>query len=356
MSETSQAGVFVVRGSDDVLRGEAVTRLVDRLVGDGDRTLLVTEFDGPDYDLSAAVDAAQTMPFLTERRIVVVRHASRFGGGRSNADAAGDDEPLAEEGGSLDALYTYLRQPSATTDLVVVWEKVPLPGHRSKPFPPKLTKAVKSAGGEVITADAPGGRGAEAWVADQLAEHGLRLDADARRSLVERLGEDTGALIGVIERLLGVYGPGAKLGAGEVEPFLGEAGGVPPWELTDAVDRGDTALAMAKLQRMLGGGERHPLQLMSTLYAHYERILRLDGAPVTSEREAADLLGLKGSTFPARKALAQARRLGPVGVSRAMRLLADADLELRGAQAWPAGLVMEVLVARLCQLARLGQR
>ena len=83
---------------------------------------------------------------------------------------------------------------------------------------------------------------------------------------------------------------------------------------------------------------------------------RLDGADVTSEQEAAAVLGMKGSTFPARKALSQARRLGPKGISRSVQLLAEADLDLRGARAWPEQLVIEVLVARLASVARAGRR
>ena len=37
---------------------------------------------------------------------------------------------------------------------------------------------------------------------------------------------------------------------------------------------------------------------------------------------------------------------------RAVGLLAGADLDLRGKQAWPDELVMEVLVARLARLSR----
>ena len=48
-----------------------------------------------------------------------------------------------------------------------------------------------------------------------------------------------------------------------------------PWELTDTIDRGDTATAIELLHRMLGAG-RHPLQLMATLHTHYARMLRLD--------------------------------------------------------------------------------
>jgi DNA polymerase-3 subunit delta len=58
------------------------------------------------------------------------------------------------------------------------------------------------------------------------------------------------------------------------------------------------------------------------------------------------------STFPARKAMQQGRRLGTAGVSRAVGLLAQADLDLRGARAWPDELVLEVLVARLSRLKR----
>src|SRR5690606_32727482 len=108
--------------------------------------------------------------------------------------------------------------------------------------------------------------------------------------------------------LRSTYGAGARLGVDEIEPFLGDDGGVPPWDLTDAIDRGDRSGALHLLQRMLVG--RHPFQLLSTLHTHYSRMMQLDGAQVAGERGAADLLGMKGSTFPAKKALGQARRLG----------------------------------------------
>jgi DNA polymerase-3 subunit delta len=126
---------------------------------------------------------------------------------------------------------------------------------------------------------------------------------------------------------------------------------VPPWDLTDAIDRGDRAAALELLQRMLGQGDRHPFQLLSTLHAHYARMLRLDGADVSGEKDAAALLGMKGSTFPAKKALGQARRLGHERIVRAIDLLAQADLDLRGGKAWPDGLVLELLVARLATLS-----
>lgn len=338
MSGALHAPVHLMKGVDDVLRGEALSQLVSGLVGDGDRGLLVDEFAGNEYELGAAVDAAQTPPFLTPERIVVVRHLGRF--------------PRAED---LSGLLAYLESPQPTTKLVLVWERAPDSTTRLVAVPPKLSRAVSAAGGEVISTDAPSGRGRSGWVGERLAGADLHVDAAGRTRIAEHVGEDAGAMVGLVERLVGVFGSPAQLSQSDIEPFLGTAGGVPPWELTDAIDLGDVSTALDRLQRTLNGG-RHPLALMSTLQSHFLRMLRLDGAGATSEKAAAEVLGLKGSTFPARKALTQVRRLGPKRLRRCVELLAEADVDLRGAKAWPDELIIEVLVARLAVVARAGQR
>jgi DNA polymerase-3 subunit delta len=80
-------------------------------------------------------------------------------------------------------------------------------------------------------------------------------------------------------------------------------------------------------------------------------MVRLDGAGVAGEKDAAALLGMKGSTFPAKKALQQGRSLGSAKLARAVHLLAAADLDLRGRTDQPGEQVLEVLVARLAALS-----
>ena len=136
-----------------------------------------------------------------------------------------------------------------------------------------------------------------------------------------------------------------------VEPFLGDAGGVPPWDLTDAIDGGRTDRAIELLGRMLGAGERHPLQVMAILQGHYGKLATLDGLGLRTEGEAASALGIKPG-FPARKALELSRRLGGSNIRRAIDLLAGADLDLRGGKDLDDRLVMEILVARLSRPPR----
>ena len=130
---------------------------------------------------------------------------------------------------------------------------------------------------------------------------------------------------------------------------------MPPWELTDAIDKGDIAArarAAAPDDRAAATGTRCRSWPRSTATT---RGCCASTAPTpATRRRRPQLLGLKGSTFPARKALtAGAAGSAPAASQRAIGLLAEADLDLRGAQAWPDELVMEVLVARL---ARLGPR
>jgi DNA polymerase-3 subunit delta len=234
-----------------------------------------------------------------------------------------------------------------TTDLVLVWDKGPRFTGRSS-LPRSLTDAVKGAGGVVVATDVPtGGRGRDEWVKDHLSSAPVSLDGPARQLLVERLGEDLNRLGSILSVLEGAYGAGA--GVEELRPFLGEAGGVPPWDLTDAIDRGDLGGAIDMVQRMLVGGDRHALQIMATLHGHVGALLALDGSGVRTKGEAATHLGIR-SEFRAGKLLQQARLLGSERIRRCLLLLADADLDLRGRSEWPDQLVLEVLVARMARV------
>lgn len=316
--------VHLITGDDESLVLTAISDLLKRLVGDGDRTLMVDDFDNEEFEVRAVVDAAQTPPFLTERRVVVARGIGRF-----NTD---DVAPLV----------AYLGDPLPTTELVLVSG-----GGR---MPKALTDAVKTCGGTTVeTAPPSRARERAGWFDDQIRQFGLKLDGQAIAMLTEWLGEDAGRLQGILETLNATYGTARTLRSADIAPFLGDAGGIPPWDLTDSIDAGDTTRALQLLHRMMGAGERHPLQVMSILHGHYSKLLALDGVNARDEVSAAAAMGIKPG-FPAKKALNQYRKLGGGGTTRAIGLLAQADLDLRGAKEWPEALVMEVLVARLSRL------
>jgi DNA polymerase III subunit delta len=313
----------LLTGDDESVLRSAVSALVNDLVGDGERSMMVDEFEGDEYELRLVVDAAQTPPFLTDSRVIIARDIGRF---------------LTND---IDALVTYIGNPLDSSELVIVAGG----GRTAK----KLADAVKANG--IITNTSPPSRAKErhGWLSDKIAEAGLRFDGGAVAQLGQWLGEDAGRLDGVISTLRSTFGDDRKLSFDDIEPFLGEAGGVPPWDFTDAIDAGNTTKALTLLGRMTHAGGRHPLQIMSILHTSYGNLAKLDGARATSEQDAMAATGIK-SAYPAKKALQNYRRLGGPGTKRAVELLAQADLDLRGAKELDAELIMEVLVARLSKL------
>ena len=291
--------VHLITGDDESLLLTAVSEVVHRVVGGGDRSLMVDEFDDDEYEVRAVVDAAQTPPFLTEMRVVVARGVGRF--------SADDVAPLV----------AYLGDPLPSTELVLVAGG----GRLAK----ALADAVKKTGGTVIdTAPPMRARERGGWFEEQVTAAGLRLDHQALTLLASWLGEDAGRVQGILETLASAYGDSRTLKVVDVEPFLGEAGGVPPWDLTDAVDRGDTTKSLLLLHRMMRAGERHPLQVMAILHSHYTKLLTLDGADavrrVVRRGSARHQAGVSGQEGAGSVPQARQRRCGagdrPVGPGR----------------------------------------
>lgn len=324
VSGPSVTDVVLVRGDDPVLRDRTVRELVIAAAQGEDLSLCLDEFGTADeLDIAAAIDAAMTPPMFSNRRVVLVRDVGRL------------DAGLAE------VLLDYLAAPSPTTSMILV--------AGGGTVPKKVLDALKRLGAMVETG-APSGKARQGWVDERVAASPVNLDRRAAQRLGDHLGDGVSRIDGILSVLAAVYGEGARIGIDELEPFLGDAGSGAPWDLTDAIDRGDAAGALDQLRRQMNAGDRHALQIMASVSAHFSKMLRLSGAGIRDENEAAKALGLTGSTFPAKKALTQANRLGPSGISRAIHLLAEADLDLRGRRDIPSDIVMEVLIARLSRL------
>ncbi len=333
MSATSPVA-YLVQGDDVGLVSQELTALVARLAAGGaGGPTPVEEYGDPGRGearrdeappVALALAACRTPPFLAERRVVVLR------------DTAGLDASQVKD------VVAYLSDPLPSTLLVLACA--------GKSAPAALVKAVRASGVVVDAAPAAVGRARSTWFAERLRQAPVRIAPAAAARLEEHLGEDIARLEGILAALHAAYGDRAAVGPEELEPFLGSAGGVAPWDLTDAIDAGDASRAVDALQRMVSAGERHPLQVLATLHRHVGAMLRLDGSDATDETSAAAVTGLR--PYPAKKALAQSRRLGHERIARAVTLLAAADLDLRGGLGWPDALVLEVLVARLARLGR----
>lgn len=320
---------YLITGEDERLISAQLTDLVDQLVGDADRSSVYESYDFAEVqsdDREAAVaqvvNAAQTQSLFADFRVVVARHV--------------EITPL-----NVEPLVAYLKAPAEQCHLVFT--------ARGR-VPKSLSDALKKAGTAMFETTPPSKRRELVeWYKTKFVEAGLKIDAVALEEVVEWLGQDSARLPGLLELLASTYGQKQRLSYDDVSPFLGDAGHVQPWDLTDAIDGGDTANALFMLRRMLASGEFHAFQVLSILHNHYTKVLRLDGSGASNPMEAMQFIGTR-SEFQGRKYLELSRSLGSKKAFDAIQLLARADRGLRGATGLDNELVLEVLVARLSRL------
>jgi DNA polymerase-3 subunit delta len=321
------ASSYLVRGDDASLVAQEVRALLADVVGDRDRSLVVEEIGGgpgDDINVGAVVDACLTPPFLIDQRVVVVREAGRL----LTAD--------------VPRLVEVVNDPLPSTVLILVGGGGAVPA--------ALVKAISAAGKVIdVSVNRPGDR--KAWLHEHLRHAPVKLEPQAAQLLGQHVGEDLGRVEGLLGALAAAYGPGARISVADLEPYLGEAGTVARYEITDAIDRGDAAAALGVLHRMTEAGGLSAVEVLFSLHRHYANMLALDGATISSGEEAAQLLSVS-SAFVGKKALEQSRRLGSARIGHAIELLADADLDVKGASGLPPELVVEILVARLSRQTR----
>jgi DNA polymerase-3 subunit delta len=338
--------VHLVTGDDPVLRAGALGALLGELLDGDDPTLALEdhevpargagEGDGGGAEARQAVvdevlNAAATPPFMTTRRIVVLREVGLL---------------AASE---IDGILRYLEAPLPTTALVLV-----AGGGRT---PKSLEQEVKRAG----TVRGPEATKPADVLARELAAAELRLQGDAAKVVLGHVGNDAGLIPGVVDTLSSTFGPGASLTTEQVVPYLTDSGSVPVWDLTNAIEKGDVAAALGALHTMLTVTSplqpkpMHSLQVLGLLHSQYRKLLALDDPEVRSAEDAAAALGGRTSPNAARFRLRQARALGSDGLRQAFDHLARADLDIKGERAIPEDAVLELLVTRLAELsARAG--
>lgn len=346
---------YLVQGADPVLRDREVQRVVDDLLDGADRSFALDDHtlaskrrasDGSDERadedaddtgsvelpaFTAITTALSSPPFMTPSRVVVVREIGN----------------LSSEQGKW--LAQWISDPLDGVHLVLV-----AGGGRT---PAALDKACK-ANANIV---GPAAEQTSDVLQRELKDAQVKLAPDAAARVASHLGDDAGRIPELVELWQSAYGEEAVLDLTEIEPYLGELGTAGRFDLANAVDRGDVPKALETLHRLMHATSAaqpkplHPMQIMATLVYHYQRLLRLDDPSIVTKEHAAQALGMKsagGARFP----LEASKRLGSDGLREALRLLAQAELDLRGASGVDEQTVMEVLIARLAALSRRSAR
>jgi DNA polymerase-3 subunit delta len=172
------------------------------------------------------------------------------------------------------------------------------------------------------------------WVVDSSAAEGVKLEMDAARELVDALGGDMMLIATEIEKLFLYVGEKKRITLGDVETMVLAAKQRSIYELTDAISSRDRVRALEVLQAILstGEGEEAAIGHLYMLAKTFRQMLVIAEKNVRDSRALWQVLwqGFRVPPFAAEDVIRQARRFkSRRDLTRALRLIARADLELR---------------------------
>jgi DNA polymerase-3 subunit delta len=121
--------------------------------------------------------------------------------------------------------------------------------------PAKLLKAVKAAKGEVHAFEAPKARDMPRVLVGDTQRLGFKLEPDAARLLVERMGAEPLRLRNELERLALWAGEGGQVIVADLEEMIADTSEAAVWTLSDAVIEGDARTALRVGEQLIEQGE-----------------------------------------------------------------------------------------------------
>lgn len=320
----SPVPLIVLFGDDGFLKSEALGRLRQLLSpGDAEASLVLYDAQERMPDWADVAAALRTPSLFGGRRVVIVRGADMF----VSAQRERLEEWAAAGAGGVLVLEVAEWPPQTRLAGLVEQRGLGLDCR-----PPQ--KAGKARGVD----EAAVARWVMGWGRKR---HGLRLSSPAASLLVELTGPLFGLLDQHLAKLALLVDPQQPVRPEQVQQIIGGWRAQTIWELIDAALTGQTAAALAQLDRLLRAGE-HPLALLGSLswslrrYAaatrHFERAERA-GRRIPLQ-EALRLAQFRD--WPPGELARAAQRLLALGRKRAGKLyrwLLELDLALKGSHA-----------------------
>jgi DNA polymerase-3 subunit delta len=337
---------YVFHGEDEFSRAVELLRLRGKLAG-GDQAMAelnTTILDGSQLALAELRHVCDVIPFLADRRLVIVHGLlGRLAPGRKGRrKKPSEDQQPAWKRTFLEDLSAYLPTMPPTTRLIFVESRTLSASHPTL----KLAKAEEEKGKAYVKLfSLPKDWELQGWIRDRAKTLGGDIDGDAASLLATLVGRDLRLLDQELDKLL-IYADGRSIQAGDVRTLVSRAREANIFDLVDSVGRRHSDRALRLLHRLLDDGEA-PLYLLAML-ARQVRILiqvsELRARGLTQDKIAARL---KLHRYVVEKGLAQSRNFDLPQLEAAHRRIVETDWSIKTGRAGDI-LALDLLVVELC--------
>jgi DNA polymerase III subunit delta len=335
---------YVLVGDDVFLYERCRKAVLAALVPPDMRDFCLSDLDLAETTIFECLDRAQTPSLMAPFQVLFIRNLK-------NLYTRGAKK---EEFAALDA---YFRSPNPQALVLFVADHIRIPSDprrmdmQDKDRYERIRETLGDACGLVELARVDEADALK-WIAAEARRREVQIDQDAARELADALGADMMLIASELEKLVLFTGAKRHVTLGDVETMVLAAKQRSLYELTDAISARDRARAVALLHGLLNasdGGEDSAIGHLYMLARTFRQMLVILEKNVRDSRAIWQALwqGFRMPPFAAEDVIRQARRYkSRRDLTRALRLIARADLELRSSPP-DKRLVLERLVLDL---------
>lgn len=365
--------IYFYYGPDEYSLGEAVQRLLRAAVPAETADLNITRMAADEVTLDGLRFACESLPFLADRRAVVVDHVfarlaarrqrerpdppdagrdSRLGGRRDGAQKGSGNNRQDRKERSAE------REPALASEIARYLPNVPanaLLVFVEGDAPPKsgtLAKALEQARVKQQYFPVLAGSALARWIKERTKEAGGALTDSAAQMLATYIGGDLRLLANEIKKLTTYAGPGRTVDVPEVQLLVSQTGEANVFHFVDAIGLRDPKRALVTLHTLLEHGER-PERILGMVARQVRLLLQAKDLIQRGEPPAAVGQALGLPPFPLRKISEQVRLFPLTRLERMHRHVLETDVHIKTGQQ-EASLALEMLVAELASEAPVG--
>ncbi len=312
--------VLLFTGEEEHLKQQALMDLRKALLPAGLEDLNETILENPESD--ALIAAAETMPFMADRRLVLVRDLAALEG-RSEPD---------------ERLLNYL--PQAPDYAVLLFFCAKKADERKKLF-----KAVQKLNG-IVSFDPLKGSELTSFVTDAFRKLGRECDQHTADYLIFLSGSDTNRLLTEVAKISAYHPDAPAVDPEDVKALAVPSAEANVFQMVDAVVAGQETRAFRLLRDTLRGGE-DPIRILALLLRQF-RLMQHVKIMQYEKRNASDIPGALGvSPYAARQYIRQTQLWSPSQVRDAVRLCLDTDLAVKSGELPARAETLEDVMLRL---------
>lgn len=319
VKEGGVRGAYLFEGPEENIKAAALSQLRKALLPEGLEELNESVMDAPSAD--ALIAAAETLPFLADKRLVVVRDHPALSGRQE-----GDDR-----------LCDYLAHVPDTCVIVFF--------HRGKADArKKLYGAIKKSG-QIVTFLPLGDAELNSWIIRAFSEGGKQCDSRTASLLSFTVGSDTALLRAEIAKLISLCGERDVVTEDDVRAVATRSVECTVFDMVDAVVAGQEGKAFALMRDMLATGSDR-LGILAMLLRQYRllRQVKIMQYEKKAPQEIKQQLGIP--PFAAERCIRQAQRFSGGEVRDAVDACIDTEYRVKSGQINLEG-SLEALLLRL---------